>query len=358
MLRKFIFLLIVSLVVLGLALTMGWRQLNEYLDRPIAALDQSLDFQVESGSSITRVVYDLANKGLLLQPRVLVYYLRAMNQVSLQAGEYQLPVGITPRQLLDKLARGDVKYYQVTLLEGWTIKQALAHLHQQQALNRRLEAPGLAEFLIRLGADPRYPSPEGLFFPDTYRYVRGMSDENLLTTAYQTMQQTLTTEWPGRADSLPLSDSYEALVLASIVEKETAVDSEREQIAGVFINRLEKGMRLQTDPTVIYALGDAYQGNITRRDLRVDSPYNTYRFAGLPPTPIALPSRRSIEAVLHPAITDNLYFVARGDGSHQFSATLEQHNKAVQEYQVRNRAKKYRSVPTATSPIKAGLGNG
>jgi UPF0755 protein len=358
MLRKIVLLSTVSLMGLALALAMGWRQFNDYLDRPIAALSQTLDFQVEPGSSITRVVYELANKGLLQQPRVLVYYLRVMGQVSLQAGEYQLPVGITPRQLLGKLARGDVKYYQVTLLEGWTIKQALAHLHQQHALNRQLEVTGLVDFMVRLGADPSYPSPEGLFFPDTYRYVRGMSDENLLTIAYQTMQRTLTAEWPDRADSLPLSNSYEALILASIVEKETAVDSEREQIAGVFINRLERGMRLQTDPTVIYAMGDAYQGNITRRDLRVDSPYNTYRFAGLPPTPIALPSRRSIEAVLHPATTDNLYFVARGDGSHQFSVTLEQHNQAVQEYQVRNRAKKYRSVPTATASSKAGHGNG
>lgn len=358
MLRKFLLLSLLLLLVSGLALTMAWRQFNDYLDQPIASLEQAVDIQVAPGSSVTRVVYQLANQGLLLQPRILVYYLRAMDQVSLQAGEYHVDVGTTPRQLMAKLASGDVKYYQVTLLEGWTIKQALAHLKQQPALEHELDASQLEQFLARMGTDQGYPSAEGLFFPDTYRYVRGMSDISLLERARQDMQETLAEWWPGRAENLPLSSPYQALILASIVERETAVDREREEIAGVFINRLVKGMRLQTDPTVIYALGDSYKGNITRRDLRVDSPYNTYRVAGLPPTPIALPSRRSIEAVLHPAKTDSLYFVARGDGSHQFSATLEQHNQAVQEYQVRNRVKNYRSVPTEAASGKSGSGNG
>jgi UPF0755 protein len=346
-LKKLLVAALLLLLALGVAAAFGWQRFTTWLDQPITSLTEPVDILVEPGSSVTRVVHQLANQGLLQQPRLLVYYLRATDQLSLLAGEYQLPVGITPRQLLAKLATGDVKYYEVTVVEGWTIKQALAQLHQQEALAQTIAPDSLDELLRRLDPQAQYPSPEGLFFPDTYRYVRGMSDAELLTRAYQIMQQTLADAWPAREENLPLASPYEALVLASIVEKETAVDSEREEIAGVFTSRLRKGMRLQTDPTVIYALGDSYQGNIRRKDLQVDSPFNTYRVTGLPPTPIALPSKRSIEAALHPAKTGNLYFVARGDGSHQFSPTLEAHNKAVQEYQVRNRVKNYRSVPSS-----------
>jgi UPF0755 protein len=357
MLKKFFFICALLLLVAGVALGIGWQRFQDYLDQPIAALEQPTDIQVAPGSSVTRVIYELANQGLLKQPRLLVYYLRATEQLGIQTGEYEIAPGITPRQLLQKLAAGDVKYYQVTLVEGWTIAQALEHLHRQEALLKQVDIDGLGKFLEQLDSEPLSSSPEGLFFPDTYRYNGGMSDASLLTQAYDIMQQTLAEAWPKRAPGLPLANPYEALILASIVERETAVDSEREEIAGVFINRLNKRMRLQTDPTVIYALGDSYRGNITRKDLQVDSPFNTYRIMGLPPTPIALPSRRSIDAVLHPATTDKLYFVARGDGSHKFSATLEQHNQAVQEYQVRNRAKNYRSVPAKpVSPEASGDG--
>lgn len=357
MFKKLFFICVLLLLVAGVALGIGWQRFQDYLDQPIAALEQPTDIQVAPGSSVTRVIYELANQGLLKQPRLLVYYLRATEQLGIQTGEYEIAPGITPRQLLQKLAAGDVKYYQVTLVEGWTIAQALEHLHRQEALLKQVDIDGLGKFLEQLDSEPLSSSPEGLFFPDTYRYNGGMSDASLLTQAYDIMQQTLAEAWPKRAPGLPLANPYEALILASIVERETAVDSEREEIAGVFINRLNKRMRLQTDPTVIYALGDSYRGNITRKDLQVDSPFNTYRIMGLPPTPIALPSRRSIDAVLHPATTDKLYFVARGDGSHKFSATLEQHNQAVQEYQVRNRAKNYRSVPAKpVSPEASGDG--
>lgn len=345
MLKKLLLFLILLLLAVAIGLAVGWQRFEDYLDQPIASLQQPTDIQVAPGSSVTRVVYQLAEKGLLQQPRLLVYYLRASEQLALQAGEYELAPGMTPRQVLQALARGDVKYYQLTLVEGWTIRQALDHLHGQEALSRQVDADGLDQFLQQIDKEPLSRAPEGLFFPDTYRYTRGMSDADLLARAYKIMQQTLAEAWASRAEGLPLASPYEALILASIVEKETAVDSEREEIAGVFINRLNKGMRLQTDPTVIYALGENYSGNITRKDLQVDSPFNTYRIKGLPPTPIALPSRRSIEAALQPATTGNLYFVARGDGSHKFSATLQQHNSAVEEYQVRNRAKNYRSVP-------------
>ncbi len=353
MLKKLLLLSFVLLLALAVGLFVVWKKFDRYLDQPIAGLHEPVEIMVEPGSSVTRVIHQLADRDLLRQPRLLVYYLRATDQTGMQAGEYRIPAAISPRQLLARLARGEVKYYELTLLEGWTVRQSLDHMSQQPALEHELTDADMTDFLRILDREGRYPSAEGLFFPDTYRYVRGMSDKDLLTTAYGKMQQTLADEWPGRAEKLPLSSPYEALILASIVEKETAVDSEREQIAGVFTSRLVKGMRLQTDPTVIYAMGENYHGNIRRKDLQLDSPYNTYRVAGLPPTPIALPSRRSIEAVLHPLLNGKLYFVAKGDGSHYFSATLEEHNKAVQEYQVRNRAKNYRSAPGKASSKKA-----
>lgn len=343
-------LLIAGLAMLGaiaLVCHFAWREFETYLQQPATTLSQPIELLVEPGSSLTRVVNQLAQRGILEHPQLLLLYLKLTGQVALQAGEYQIPAGLSPQQILDRLAQGEVKHYQVTLLEGWTADQALEQLGQQAELEHTLQDDAaLAKLFAQLDSKKRYSSPEGLFFPDTYRYVKGMSDAALLTTAYNKMQQVLDSEWALREPKLPFASPYEALILASIVERETAVDSEREQIAGVFIERLARGMRLQTDPTVIYALGDAYDGNIRRRDLQVESPYNTYRVKGLPPTPIALASRRSIEAVLHPLNNGKIYFVAKGDGSHYFSSTLEEHNKAVQEYQVRNRARQYRSTPS------------
>lgn len=326
---------------------LAWQRFAVYLDQPIDALPEPQLLVVEPGSSLTRVVHELADRHLLVQPRWLIYYLRAVGETSVQAGEYELQAGLTPRQLLGKIARGEVRTYQVTLVEGWTFRQALTHLQAQEGLELELDPGDPAALTRELGVDGDYENPEGWFFPDTYQYVRGSSDAGLLRNAHRIMRETLAREWAKRDEGLPLETPYEALILASIVERETSVDSERELIAGVFTNRLRKGMRLQTDPTVIYAMGDSYRGNIRRSDLSIDSPYNTYRVKGLPPTPIALPSARSIEAALHPQQTDKLYFVAKGDGSHHFSATLQEHNAAVQEYQIRNRAPNYRSSPAA-----------
>ena len=270
MLKKLLVALLLLLLVAGVGLAVGWQRFGDYLDQPVPGLAKPVDIEVAPGSSVTRVVYQLADQGLLQQPRLLIYYLRATEQLSLQAGEYQLSPGMTPRQILQKLAKGEVKYYQVTLVEGWTIKQALDHLHREKPLVRELDGDSLEEFLLKIDDKPLSTSPEGLFFPDTYRYTRGTSDAVLLTRAYRIMKATLAEAWASRVEGLPLKNPYQALILASIVEKETAVDSEREEIAGVFINRLRKGMRLQTDPTVIYALGEGYDGNITRKDLRVD----------------------------------------------------------------------------------------
>jgi UPF0755 protein len=344
-LRALLITVLLLAVLAGIGAGYTWWRVGSYLGEPIAELDEPVDVVVEPGTSLTRMVYLLAEQKLLQYPRILIYYLRVIGQTDLQAGEYRFEPGLTPVQLLEKLSRGEHRAYQVTLLEGWTFKQALGHLQAQEPLAKQLDPTDTRGLMVAIGVDPVYSSPEGLFFPDTYSYVRGMSDLEVLQTSYRKMQAVLKQQWPNRVADLPITTPYEALVLASIVEKETAVDSEREMISGVFVGRLRKGMRLQTDPTVIYAMGDSYQGNIRSKDLQIDSPFNTYRVAGLPPTPIALPSARSIEAALHPEATNKVFFVARGDGSHQFSETLEEHNRAVREYQIRNRAKNYRSVP-------------
>lgn len=341
-------------ILAAASLTAAWQQFNRYLDAPIGGLAEPRTVVIEPGSSLTRVVYQLAEEGLLRHPRWLLYALRLTGQPALLAGEYELPADASPREVLRAMSEGRVKSYQVTLLEGWTVRQALTHLQEQASLRRQLDGTDFADLLVQLGVESEHANPEGLFFPDTYHYERGMSDRDVMLGAYRKMQETLARLWPERVDGLPLQSPYEALVLASIVEKETAVDSERELIAGVFIGRLRKGMRLQTDPTVIYAMGDSYSGNISRRDLAIDSPYNTYRVAGLPPTPIALPSLRSLQATLHPADTDKLYFVAKGDGSHYFSVTLEEHERAVREYQIVRRRADYRSTPAPQSESRDG----
>jgi UPF0755 protein len=217
-------------------------------------------------------------------------------------------------------------------VEGWTFRQLLSALRRHEAVRDTLDGLSDEAIMARLGYPGKHP--EGRFLPETYQFPRGTSDLEFLRRAYDGMQRALAAAWQGRAEDLPLDSPHEALVLASIVEKETGLASERARIAGVFVRRLRRGMRLQTDPTVIYGLGEAFDGNLRRRDLAADTPYNTYTRAGLPPTPICLPGKAAIEAVMHPAHGTSLYFVARGDGSHQFSDTLEAHNRAVQKYQL------------------------
>ncbi len=279
------------------------------------------------------VANDLSGKGILRQP----FYLRALAldmgvSNKIKAGEYLIPAKTTPEKLLDQLVRGKVIEYSLTLIEGWTFKQALAAVRSHPMIVQTLTSLSTDQIMERLGHAGVYP--EGRFFPDTYLFPRGTTDAGVLKRAYQRMEKVLAEEWQGRAEGLPIKTPYEALILASIVEKETGVADERTQVAGVFTRRLQKGMLLQTDPTVIYGMGETYDGNIRRKDLRADTPYNTYVHPGLTPTPIALPGREAIHAALHPAEGDALYFVATGQGGHYFSATLKEHNQAVQKYQI------------------------
>lgn len=291
-------------------------------------------FEVPRGASVRQVAQALGDQGIVRQP----YYLMALayrrgDAGRLKAGDFELVRFMTPADLLDRLVSGRVIEYPVTLVEGRTFRQAVTAILDNGQFGTDLAGLSDASLMAALGRPGEHP--EGRFFPDTYRFPRRTAGLDVLRRAMQRMDKVLAQEWEGRAEGLPLKTPYEALILASIVEKETAVAAERPAIAGVFVRRLERGMRLQTDPTVIYGLGERYDGNIRRADLLEPTPYNTYTIQGLPPTPIALPGREAIRAALHPAAGDSLYFVARGDGTHAFSATLEQHNKAVRTYQLR-----------------------
>jgi len=332
-------------VILFVAAWLAWRHVAAWLDSPLSLPQDGLELEVSRGDTLTSVTHQLAQQGVLGRPGLLVYLARYTGQSDIRAGYYRISPSTTHAELLDKLHRGDVTPLTVTFVEGWSWRRAWASLRSAPRLALTLPVTATdAEVAAALGITD-YGSPEGWLFPDTYFYHAGDTDLSVLRTAYSTMQDELARAWAGRTPNLPYQDSYQALVMASIVEKETAVDREREAIAGVFVGRLRLGMRLQTDPTVIYALGESFDGDLRRRDLQVDSPFNTYRYAGLPPTPIALPGRRSIEAALHPREDGMLYFVARGDGTHQFSASLDMHRRAVQQFQVSARARDYRSTP-------------
>jgi UPF0755 protein len=261
----------------------------------------------------------------------------------LKAGEYRFTDGLSAWQLLEQVVAGRVVEYPLRLVEGWTFAQALQALARAPKLTQTLAGLTPGQIMARLGHPGQHP--EGLFFPDTYNYTANQTDLAILARAYERMQNTLQREWESRAANLPFKEPYEALILASIVEKETAQPDERPMIAAVFINRLRRNMRLQTDPTVIYGLGARFDGNLRLRDLRSDTAYNTYTRSGLPPTPIALPGAASIRAVMHPAQTRALYFVARGDGRHVFSETLAQHNDAVIKYQLGGKPRPFSSNP-------------
>jgi UPF0755 protein len=296
-----------------------------------APLQLSGDYilNVEQGSNLTRVLNQLEAAGVIPSAFDLRLYSR-FNQglMSLQAGEYLLQSGLNGRTLLRKLASGDVLYHQLRLLEGWTIAQALAEVQKNEAVVVTLR--DVEELRQKLGLAS---AGEGEFFPDTYSFVRGTTDLELLKQAHALMSKELAQVWAERDSGLPYANEYEMLTMASIIEKETGLAAERPQIAGVFVRRLQQGMRLQTDPTVIYGLGATFDGNLTRAQLQADTPWNTYTRDGLPPTPIALPGRASLLASAHPDSSAALFFVAKGDGSHQFSATLQEHNDAVRRYQ-------------------------
>lgn len=260
----------------------------------------------------------------------------------LHSGEYRLSPGMTVAQLIELWQRAEVVQHSITIVEGWSFRQLRAALQASPLIEQTIGELSDAQIMEKLGHVGLHP--EGRFFPDTYHFTRGVTDLELLQRAFRQLESVLSQEWEGRSRNLPYKEPYEALIMASIIEKETGVPHERGEIAGVFVRRLARGMLLQTDPTVIYGMGELYRGRITRSDLRRPTPYNTYTQAGLPPTPIAMVGREAIHAALHPAEGKSLYFVARGDGSHVFSSNLADHNRAVREYQLKRRAD-YRSSP-------------
>ncbi|MAT64592.1 MAG: aminodeoxychorismate lyase [Gammaproteobacteria bacterium] len=327
--------LILLALVIAVAGAIGWLYLDyqRFLHTPLALDTEGRNLEVRPGQSLSGLAWQLHEEGLLAHPRYLALLGRISGEAGrIQAGEFHIPAGATPGELLQILTSGRVVQYPVTLIAGWTLQQLRAYLAQQPFLVHTLDGVDDAELMQRLERPGQHP--EGWFLPDTYHFPRGTRDIVVLRRALEAMERHLEQSWERRRPDLPLDSPYEALILASIVEKETGIPEERARIAGVFIRRLERGMRLQTDPTVIYGMGDAFDGNIRRRDLRTDTPYNTYTRGGLPPTPIALPSAEAVTAVMHPAAGEALYFVSRGDGSHVFSATLEEHNRAVRRYQL------------------------
>lgn len=342
MIRKLLLLLVAGLVALVLALALAGWSLRSALDQPLKLESERL-IEVVPGDTPGGLLNRLEGEGVLDGAFWLRLYWRFnLPGQALHSGEYRLTPQQSARDLLELWRRGEVVQYSLTLVEGWSFRQVRAALVRQEKLEQRLADLDDKALMDRLGLAG--VSPEGRFFPDTYRYVRGMSDQDLLKQASARLDQVLDEEWARRADGLPYRKPYDALIMASMVEKETGVAEERGQIAGVFVRRLRTGMRLQTDPTVIFGLGERYNGNLTRAHLQQPTPYNTYVIDGMPPTPIALAGREAIHAALNPVAGKSLYFVARGDGSHVFSETLEQHNRAVREYQLKRRAD-YRSSP-------------
>ncbi len=338
--KRILLLSLAVLLLLGLAERWWWSTVNQ----PLVLPADTATIEVRPGDSLRTVLQDLAARGWLRFPVAVARWAQLYElDTKMHVGEYRVTRGETATELLEKLNRGDSVRYQVTFPEGITLAKALAILAEQEPLAKVLEGP----------ADPRLldlvaplSSAEGWFMPDTYDFRRGDSDLSIMQRAHRAMRDELDEQWILRAGDVPLATPYQALILASIVERETAVAEERGRIAGVFCRRLQRGMRLQTDPTVIYGLGSEYSGNLTRAHLRDEGNlWNTYRHDGLPPSPIALPGRAAIMAALHPEPGDALYFVARGDGYHRFASTLEEHNANVRQYQLNLRSD-YRSTPT------------
>ncbi len=316
-----------------LAATVLVFAIARFLNAPMAIPQDAVVFEVPSGSAFATISRNLAELGYIEHPDWYRWYARVSGSAgAVHAGEYLIESGTTPRQLLKMFVDGDVQLYSFTIVEGWNHRDLLAALHRNEAIEASMTDEDWPVLLTELGSTVMHP--EGLFLPETYHFPRGTTDRSVLAQAYSHMQEVLEQEWQARGSDTRMTTPYEALILASIVEKETARADERPRIAGVFTRRLEKRMRLQTDPTVIYGIGPAFNGNLTRRDLRTDTPYNTYTRSGLPPTPIAMPGRDAINAVLHPAQGEELYFVATGigDGSHKFSVTKAEHDAAVAEY--------------------------
>lgn len=329
---------LIALVCAGLTGLAANVLLNNYLDQPLTLTESPSIFAVPAGASLKQVAASLNAAEQLEFPQVFAAWGDWSGYAELiKAGEYAIALGTTPRSLMQQLIDGQVLLHSFTILEGWTVPELLTAIKQSEHLKQTLNDPTLEELSSLLGLKAGHP--EGQFYPDTYRFPRDFSDTDILRMSAELMQRELVNAWENRDENVPLKTPYELLTLASIVERETGLETERRDVAGVFVRRLNKNMLLQTDPTVIYGLGNAFKGNLTRRHLRADTPYNTYTRKGLPPTPISLPSAAALHAAAHPAEGTALFFVARGDGSagHEFSDTLVQHNAAVARYLARLR---------------------
>lgn len=324
-LRRLFFVFLLALA--GLTGVSWW-----WADTPLKLRSTPVEFRILPGSGMRSIAGQVAAAGVELDPAFLVLLAKVMRaETSVKAGSYAITKEITPFELLKKLTSGDVTQAEITLLEGWTFRQWRERLDAHPDL--RHDTRGMTESDIAARLRVEAPRLEGLLFPDTYLFDKHSGDLEVLARAHRAAKRRLELEWNQRAAGLPYKTPYQALIMASIVEKETGRDADRPMVAAVFVNRLRQGMLLQTDPTVIYGMGERFDGNIRKRDLQTDTPYNTYTRAGLPPTPIAMPGIASLRAALHPADSDVLYFVARGDGSSVFSRTLEEHNRAVNRYQ-------------------------
>lgn len=320
------------LAVLLALLFAGW--MVYFVSTPANLQDEVVEVDIRAGSSLRSVSRQLADQGVLSEPNSFTLLVRMLGMAGeIKAGNYLIENGTTPYDLFVIITAGKTTQAGITFIEGWTFNQMRQAMMQNDAIRHLSISYTDQQILESIGASEIHP--EGLFFPDTYYFSKGMSDLEILKRAYHAMQSRLNDAWAKREAGLPYKTPYEALIMASIVEKETGRADERKTIAGVFVNRLRIGMRLQTDPTVIYGMGERFDGNIRRKDLQADTAYNTYTRKGLPPTPIAMPGLASIEAALHPAKTRALYFVGKGDGSHVFSNTLAEHNRAVVKYQLR-----------------------
>lgn len=329
-------------IVLGLLVCLGgaafWLKFE--MDNALASklnLNEPVIYEIRTGQSLVGITRDLTEMRILQRPVFLVWHARLSGKASMiKAGEYQLSPGLSTAELLEMFVSGRVYQRSLTIVEGWTFRELLEAVRSAPSLKKTLNEVAPDKIMAKIGFPDTHP--EGRFLPDTYHFPKGTTDAAFLTRAYGAMEHYLEKAWRRRDAGLPFDNPYDALILASIVEKETAVPEERERIAGVFVERLRRGMRLQTDPTVIYGIGAAFDGNLRRRDLDRDTPYNTYTRKGLPPTPIANPGTASIDAVMHPIVDGSLYFVAKGDGSHHFSATYEEHTQAVTRYQLRRKS--------------------
>jgi len=323
---------IFSLLILGTVLVWFAIHFLAFLRTPLP-IDKPLDYMLKPGASVRTLAKDLYDKGVIEHPDFLVLLAYGKgHSKNLKAGEYLFAPGIKPAELLKQIAEGKVIYQRFTIVEGWTFNQLLAALNRDPNITHTVENSTPVQIMEKLELPPQ--NPEGLFFPATYHFTKGMKDVELLKKAYRLMNEKLNQAWQGRSSDTIYKSSYEALIAASLIEKETAQAQERPLVSGVLVRRLQKNMPLQIDSTIVYGLGSAYSGKLHVADLRQDTPYNTYTRRGLPPTPIAMPSLQSIKAALHPDNSDNLYFVAKGNGTHLFSANLSAHNEAVKTYQI------------------------